>query len=74
MSMNWVAVNIQTANEEHRISKPEYVHVWVSPGCWFNMPQVRAWPLLCLASVSCFVRLRARWFERLCLCECSSWI
>lgn len=53
MSMNWVAVNIQTANEEHRISKPEYVHVWVSPGCWFNMPQVRAWPLLCLAPVSC---------------------
>jgi hypothetical protein len=42
MSMNWVAVNIKAANQEHRISKPEYVHVWVSPGCWLNMPQVGA--------------------------------
>jgi hypothetical protein len=39
--MNWVAVNVQLANDEHRLSKPEYVHVWISPGRWFNMPQVR---------------------------------
>ena len=38
--MNWVAVNIQYADEEHRISNPEYVHVWIAPGNWFNMPQV----------------------------------
>ena len=49
LSMNWVAVNIQTANEEHRISKPEYVHVWVSPGRWFNMPQVCLSARACLA-------------------------
>ena len=40
LTMNWVAVNVQPANEEHRLSKPEYVHVWISPGRWFNMPQV----------------------------------
>jgi len=38
--MNWVAVNIQTADADHRISNPEYVHVWIKPGQWFNMPQV----------------------------------
>jgi hypothetical protein len=40
LTMNWVAVNVQPANEDHRLSKPEYVHVWISPGRWFNMPQV----------------------------------
>jgi len=39
LSMNWVAVDINPANEDHRLSKPEYVHVWISPGRWFNMPQ-----------------------------------
>jgi hypothetical protein len=39
LSMNWVAIDISPANEDHRLSKPEYVHVWVSPGRWFNMPQ-----------------------------------
>jgi hypothetical protein len=52
--MSWLATDIQPADEEHRLSKPEYVHVWVSPGRWFNMPQVcAAFDVACVRPLSC---------------------
>ncbi len=73
LGMNWVAVNVQLANEEHRLSKPEYVHVWVSPGLWFNMPQVCDGVCLCLCLWMCLcVFLCACLLDRLsCFCICA---